>query len=359
MIFKDVMNMTMLFLILPVWIGSLWKKILRNNDIRIILLQLWCMGFITMLATAQLVLVPLVALQKSLTMAVMIWKVLLQCLSVIAFFRVMVQDDIFALIQNKKKKKTQFFKDRNIWILVYGLLISIMIFVQVYVPVRYEHGDDDDSRFIAEEVSAVVHDTMYIDDPITATEMYWDLGEVKKDLTSPWAMYVAMCSKISGIAPAILSHTYLPFYVILMCYAVYFLIGYELLKKNLEKTLVFLIFVCVLNMWGYTSTHTLASMLLLRIWQGKAICASFILPFMFYVMSKLMDYNYEKGWLPFLYVMSTGASLLSGVGIITVPVMLFLYGIVDYIYSRKVRKTIAVLGAMVPSILYLVYYLAR
>ncbi|MFR4128756.1 MAG: DUF6077 domain-containing protein [Roseburia inulinivorans] len=357
MIFKNVINMTVLFFIMPIWIGNLWGNSQKDTNVLVKLCQLWSAGFVTILAVAQIILVPLVTLQKSLTMAVILWKVILGILSVFIFLRLIIQKNKIVSFQNEKKSICNV--EKNKWIVIYGLLVGVMIFIQVYVPVKYEHSDDDDSRFIAEEVSAVVHDTMYIDDPITASEMYWDLGEVKKDLTSPWAMYVAMCSKISGIAPAVLSHTYLPFYLILMCYAVYFLIGYELMKKNIEKTLVFLIIISVLNIWGYTSTHTLASMLLLRIWQGKAICASFILPFLFYVMCKIMYQNYEKKWLIFLYVISIGASLLSGVGIITVPVMILLYAVVDYIYHRKIKKSILVLGSMLPSILYLSYYLVR
>ena len=58
-----------------------------------------------------------------------------------------------------------------------------------------------------------MHDTLLVDDPITDEYMYWDVGEVRKDVTSPWTMYVAMCCKITGIAPAVFSHTFFTFYI--------------------------------------------------------------------------------------------------------------------------------------------------
>ena len=161
------------------------------------------------------------------------------------------------------------------------------------------------------------------------------------------------------MAPAVLSHSYLPVFQILLCYAVYFLIGHALTKGDMEKTCIFLIFLSVIHLWGYTSTHTLASMLLLRIWQGKAVCASLMIPLIFYLMYRVMHEKYERGWIVFLYVAATGACLLSGIGIITVPVILFLYGVVDFIYYRKFKKTIAIWMAAVPNAICLVYYLIR
>lgn len=63
------------------------------------------------------------------------------------------------------------------WTIVFGILAAVLILLQAYIPARYEHSDDDDSRFVAEEVSRLVHDTMYRESPITADYMYWDTGE--------------------------------------------------------------------------------------------------------------------------------------------------------------------------------------
>lgn len=351
--FKNIMYMTVLFLLLPAWIGYIWVEVLKLKKCWNCLIHAWVMGFVTMLAVAQIILVPLVALEQTLTVAMILWKAALTILALISFCLLLRRwrEGRLSLPADALKRKS--------WTIVFGILAAVMILLQAYIPARYEHGDDDDARFISEEVSAVVHDTMYVDDPISGSEMYWDQGEVKKDLTSPWAMYVAMCCRISNIPPAVLSHTYLPFFLILLCYAVYFLIGHTLMRGDWEKTFLFLIFLSVIHLWGYTSTHTLASMLLLRIWQGKAVCASLMLPLFFYLMYRVMHEEYERGWVAFLYVAATGACLLSGIGIITVPVILFLYGVVDFVYYRKLKKTIAIWMAAVPNAICLLYYLVR
>ena len=364
--------MTVLFVVLPAWLGIIWLDALKIKGRGRRFLHSWVTGFVTMISIAQILLVPMVALHRTLTEAVRLWQICLTILSLIIFRR--LSGNFQKMLATPEIKTDAEDGDmtlsvgnaeggRRLWTWIFGLLTAILILLQAYIPARYEHSDDDDARFISEEVSAVEHDTMYWDDPITADQLYWNEGEVRKDFTSPWAMYVAMCSRLSGIHPAELSHTYMPFFLILLCYAIYFLIGDVLLRErrdsaaSLEKILVFLLFLSVLNLWGYTSTHTLASMLLLRIWQGKAVCASFMLPVLFYLMYQLMQKEVEKGWIVFLYVAANAACLLSGIGIVTTPVLLLVYGAVDFFYNRNIKKTAAAVLAAAPCAVYFLYYL--
>ena len=231
---RDILYTTVLFVLLPMWIGYLWVELLKLKDGWSRLVHAWVMGFATMLAVAQVILVPLVALKATLTLAMILWQAALSALSVCSFFLLLRRLKSWKLFGRRAEKKKW-----QAWSIVFGVLAAVMILIQAYIPARYEHGDDDDARFIAEEVSAVVHDTMYIDDPIAGELMYWNQGEVKKDLTSPWAMYMAMCARISDIPPAVLSHTYAPFFLILLCYAVYLLIGHVLMRATGKRPFCF------------------------------------------------------------------------------------------------------------------------
>lgn len=356
---KDVIFLSLMFVAVPMWIGTIWVRLLKLEGRANRVLHAWVLGFVTMLAVSQLVLVPLVALGRTLTAALSIWKFVLHVLAVLAFGMLICEKEFWtkkfsAPAEGKRQQREEM---RSGWTIAFALLAGVLIFIQAYIPARYEHSDDDDARFIAEQVSAVVHDTMYMESPIEADYLYWDTGEVRKDLTSPWAMFLAMNARLSGIEPAVLSHTYLPFFLTLLCYGVYVLIGKELFGDDWEKTFLFLIFLSVIHLAGYTSTHTLASMLLLRIWQGKAVCASFMLPLMFYLFYRIMQKEYQRSWIALLYVASTGACLLSGIGIVTAPIMLFLYGALDFGYHRAWRKTFAIWMAAVPCAIFFGYYL--
>lgn len=358
---KNILYMSGMFIFVPVWIGFLWVEFLKLKGRASRILHAWVLGFATMLAVAQLLLVPLVALHQKLTTAILLWMIVMQILSVISFvfFLKRLANGKTEQAEQPSGEKEQTVSDRSDrrFALIFGVLAAVLILIQAYIPARYEHSDDDDARFIAEEVSAVEHDTMYEDSPIRAEYLYWDEGEVRKDLTSPWAMFVAMNAKVSGMTPAELSHAYLPFFLILICYVLYLLIGRELFHGDWEKTFLFLIILSVIHLAGYTSTHTLASMLLLRIWQGKAVCASFSLPLLFYLFYRIMRKDYNRRCLPVLYVASTGACLLSGIGIVTAPVVLFIYGLVDFCYYRRWRKTFTIWMAALPCAIFLGYYL--
>lgn len=370
---RNILYLSVMLVLIPMLIGYLWVELLKIRGRISRILHAWVLGFTTVLAVAQLVLVPMVALELWLSMAIVLWKLILGILVVISFSLMLKKWAVYettgkeasviestvnvADSEEVASRSTEQASGNRKWIVIFGVLAAVLVLMQAYIPARYEHSDDDDARFIALQVSAVYHDTMYRESPIHADFMYWDQGEVKKDLTSPWAMLMAMMAKEGRIAPAVLSHTYLPFYLILLCYALYLLIGQILFRGDWEKSLLFLIFLSVINLAGYTSTHTLASMLLLRIWQGKAVCASFMLPLFFYLFYQILRRDYNKTWIPMLYVASIGACLLSGIGIVTAPVMLFLYGVIDFCYYRKWRKTYAIWMAAVPCGIYLVYYL--
>ena len=336
---KPVLVLSLMFVLAPVWIGTIWRELLCMKGRASRVLHAWVFGFATMLAAGQLVFVPMVALGRKLSEAQAVWEFCMELLAAAAFVLFLMkwggqlfagEKDSAARTDSKRNaaadKKDGAERGRRVFPIIFGVLAAVLILLQAYIPARYEHSDDDDARFIAEAVSAVVHDSMYQDSPIEADFMYWDVGEVRKDLTSPWAMFLAMQSNICGLAPAVLAHSYLPFFLILLCYGL------------------------------YTSTHTLASMLLLRIWQGKAVCASFLLPLLFYLFCRILK---GKGTAEtaLLYVTAAGGCMLSGIGIVTSPIVVMIYGIVDFCRHRKWKRLLAVWGAALPCAVFLGYYL--
>lgn len=370
---KPVLIMSLMFAAAPMWIGTLWTTALGIKGRAGRILHAWVLGFATMLAAGQLVFVPMVALSKKLSEAQAVWEFCMQTLAVAAFLVFLIKRGR-RLFPEEGSPGTEAVRSgkpvgenlpetdgvhgaARAYRVIFGILAALLILLQAYIPARYEHSDDDDARFISEAVSAVVHDSMYQDSPIDADFMYWDVGEVRKDLTSPWAMFLAMQSNICGLPPAVLAHSYLPFFLILLCYGVYALTGGALFHGDYEKTALFLIFLSVIHLFGYTSTHTLASMLLLRIWQGKAVCASFQLPLFFYLFVRIAQEKERAAWIAPLFVAATGACLLSGIGIVTASLVLFVYGFLDFCYHREWRRMAAVWGAALPCAVFLGYYL--
>lgn len=82
---KSLLYMVGMFVFVPAWIGLLWTDFLKIRECASQLLHAWVFGFATMLATAQLVLVPFVMMQKTLTQALLLWRIILQILAVLSF----------------------------------------------------------------------------------------------------------------------------------------------------------------------------------------------------------------------------------------------------------------------------------
>ena len=355
MIYKDFIYMLVLFVLLPVWFGLLWVVYLDIKGACIRFCSAWVLGLVSMFALGQILLVPMILTGKTLTQAINLWKILLAILSVVEFILLLKRQGNLAAEKDREKIK----KKIDGQTVIFAVLAAVLIFTQAWISYHYQHIDDDDARFVSEEVSAVVHDTMLVDDPITDEYMYWDVGEVRKDVTSPWTMYVSMYCRISGIAPAIFSHTYFPFFMIIICYVLYGMIGNILFRGNPEKTALFLIVLSIFHIWDFTSTHTLSAMFLLRIWQGKAIVAGFILPLLMYLFYSIFQSGKQSmRWVAPLYVVGFASSLLSGMGIIMSPVMMGLYGLLDGIYYRNFKRVLCIWIAALPCAVYMIYYTA-
>lgn len=340
----------------PAWIGSIWCHFAGMHGRVKNLLFAWVSGFMTVMAVSQIILVPLVL--RRYTFAVY------RNIATVVYLALMIA----AFILNWKQLKPGFLAGRettvnekkepwNIWQVLYLIGALGLILLQAAVAGVFQHIDDDDSRFVVEQVMAVEHGGMYTENPVTGKVSYWDMGEVRKDMVSPWAMLVAYWCKLSKIAPAVMSHKYMPFYLILLTYAVYALLGMHFWKKDREKVSIFLIFVSALNIYGYFSTHTTSAILLLRIWQGKALVGAMLIPTVFYIMFEIMSGREKKMWYFLGAVTATAAALASGSGITITPVAVGICGLAELIHTRKIKQGICIWCTAIPSVIYLLCYL--
>lgn len=354
---KNWLVVCLLVVIVPMWIGSIWCYFAKMTGWVKNLLFSWVSGFVTVMAVSQVILVPMVLRRvgfmeyrytaTALYLALMVWAVYLnrECLASI------LKGDRGP---NRARVSRE---DRDTWQVLFLIGALGLILLQAGVAGFLQHIDDDDSRFVVEQVLAVEHGAMYKENPVTGALSYWDMGEVRKDMISPWAMLVAYWCKLSGIAPAIMSHKYLPFFLILLCYAVYTLIGMHLFKDDREKVSMFLIFASALNIYGYFSTHTTSAVMLLRIWQGKALVGALLVPAMFYIMFEIMSRNGEKVWYFLAATTAIAAALASGSGITIIPVVIGICGLAEIIHTKKITQGVLIWCTAIPSAIYLLCYL--
>ncbi len=128
----------------------------------------------SMFASGQILLVPMILGKRTLTEAVTLWKIFLVIVSIVIMVILIRRCGILVTVENKLENKK---KKAGAWKIIFGILAAALILLQAWIPYHYQHIDDDDARYVSEEVSAVVHDTLLVDDPITDEYMYWDVGK--------------------------------------------------------------------------------------------------------------------------------------------------------------------------------------
>lgn len=342
-----------LLVLIPGWIGSIWTMQTEITGKIKYLLFSWLTGFLTVMAVSQLILVPLVLRRYGFE---------IYQRTAIGSYLVLILLSLFCHVRKHRQGEKDILVTKehtawNPWQILFLVGALGLILIQAVTTSAFEHIDDDDSRFVVEQVIAVEYNDMYKQNPATGVLTYWDMGEVRKDMVSPWAMLVAFWCKLSGIAPAILCHKYLPFFLILLCYGVYALIAMHLFREDREKISIFLIFASALNIFGYFSTHTTQAVMLLRIWQGKALVGAMLLPAMFYIQMEIMSQNKKRVWYLLAALCSMAASLASGSGITVMPVLIGAFGLAELIHTRKIKNAVLTWCTAIPSVVYLLCYL--
>ncbi len=319
----------------------------------------WLLGSFFSWALFQLVCVPLIFMRQKLSLAIILWLSLLLLLTLFFLFLKNRKKDLqqektaFLSLKNpvvSLKKLGSFEKLCLLLLLLAGILI---IGFQCYHYIFMMHTDADDSRFVASAVDAVRLDYMLLATPATGeyTVIYQD---ILKDAVSPWMMYLAALCKLFFIHPAIAAHTILPSYFLLMGYAIYFLIGLELNEHNYLKALFFVDFAALILLFYGGSSHTMGSVILVRIWQGKAILAAIMIPFFLAYFIRIYQDMNNRRQLWGLLLLDLSACLLSGMGIFFAGFLIGGLGLTEMLMSRKWSHLPIYVISCLPSVIYCV-----
>ena len=235
------------------------------------------------------------------------------------------------------------------------LIAFAVILVQTAVTVLCWHSDADDSFYVGTATTTVATDRIFEVDAYTG-ELYESFPS--RYVLSPFPIWVAFISRVIQMHPATTAHTVLPLALIPLAYVVYSLIGEMFFPKDKKKQGVFLLAMGVIMMSSWYSVYTPGTFLLVRIWQGKAVLASTILPAVFYLCSRLLVLkNSQKDWVVLVCAMTAGF-MVSTMGImlpvLCVAVVGFLFGLLKKNWGGLIRSILACVPNLIFAVLYLV-----
>ena len=340
-------------------------------------------GYFSMWAVFQIIAVPCILLKTAFHTAVRCWMVILILLSLFSIaLRVKETTCSQAFYSRTADYRTKISRHsdggtRKAEICILITLACIGIAWQCTHYMAGMHVDDDDSRFIVNAVIAYEHDKMLLENPATGEIMPRPEGELVKDVVSPWSLYMAMLAKLVGIHPTIMAHSILAPWLLFIRYLVIWAAGCLLFQKtqhrqtsgfpadcdskktdwgDLEKAAWFLLFLVVGTQFFGGSIYSSAAFALSRIWQGKAVLAGVMIPWLL-----LISFGSEETWEhpPYLLLIMTGfaASLLSGMGIIMTGAVFAVYALWHGWRTRKIVHFAGIILCAGPCLLYGLLYM--
>ena len=236
------------------------------------------------------------------------------------------------------------------WIFIqYGRII-------LYNTIVLQHTDDDDSRFVVNAVDMMRTNKLFLTDPATGARLSYWKGELAKDVTSPWAIYPACIARWTGVRAVAAFHSLIPVQVVILASFVYYALAERLFPGERMSKSMFVIFVWMVNLYGFYSLYCGETFLMTRGWQGKSIVAGVGIPALIMLFLDIYQDQTQRSSYVLLILLNLAMCLLSGMGIIIGGIMVASFTIV---YALEKKSTeIVVWGMLIclPNILYYAIY---
>lgn len=239
-------------------------------------------------------------------------------------------------VVQKRRRRKQWFRRLSPFLLIALVIICYQMCVYIFKM----HLDEDDARWIAEANDALVKNKMLLHNPATGEYIGRFVGEMVKDVFSPWSMYLAWLSRMTTIRAVVIAHTVYPPILLGLSYCAYYEIGSQLFTKKHERG-IFLLMVSVINLFMAGNVYTQSVFTLTRIWQGKAVVAAVMIPSIMMAILRIQGEDRKKrdgsgtsnrsnkirvaDWL-LLFITGAACCLFSGMGIAIGLIMIFVYG---------------------------------
>ncbi len=233
-----------------------------------------------------------------------------------------------------------------------NVLFLVILVEACYVGLAYLH-DDDDAFYVATAQTTLDTNTMMQVNPYTGG----GIELLARYVLSPFPMFIAFMSKACGVKAAVMAHTFLPVILILLVYVVYFMWAQELFPEDKEKQTYFLLYTVIILAFSMYSVYARGTFMFTRIWQGKAVLATLLLPFVLLFGIRLIKRDLSKAEFAFLFAMELACCHVSSVGIMLGAIELGVCIILAFIHSKKLKRVVPAALACLPNVIYAVIYI--
>lgn len=348
--------LVIIFLILvPFIIGLLGERLFIKKGGSLVFSRCFAVGFAIMLALFQAV-APFMIL-KGTSFDALLYLYTAAILILIIISLVINGKTLFSRIRNSIRKIADNIKSADKEYVIVGIIALALIVLQVSLLAFRMHTDTDDARFIAEALEAVENNTLLRLHPITGEVLSQPIGEMTKDITSPYPIWIAVMSVLTAIKPAILAHLVFPVLLIPLSYSVIYLLGTHFFD-DINKRFVYIFITSVAVLFSFESVYAWGYTLLTIIWQGRSIAAVLMIPLLWYVMMKILtDENAGYGLFFAAAIIGLANADLSGMGALMTPLVGGGFAASYFISNKKIIPTLLIVLSVIPAGVFAVIYM--
>lgn len=333
----------LVFFVIPSILGILITKFTNKKHN---ILFAYVIGFLLEFAILQILAIPMIFLKLNFKILLYSWICIICVLT------------ILSLIVNKNKIKELRIKESLKKIFNKSNIICVVailfVFFQACYSLSLTYTNADDAFFVGTANTSIYSNTMYKISPETGNS-YGKLPA--RYVLAPFPIYLAIISSILNINPAIVAHTIFQPVFILLAYAIYTLLGEKLFCKDKTNVSIFIILLSIINIFGNYSDRTNFSYLLLRIWQGKAVLSSIMLPAIWLVFLNCIEDDKKNANWGILFITILASTLVSEMGIALSPMTLMFLAFVFSIRDKKISYLLKSAICVIPCIVYFLIYL--
>lgn len=348
MILQSLILMALLTAV-PAAVGCIYEKVNIQGSR---LIFRWISGQMTLWAGFQVICVPMILRKASLSMVITLFGIYSGALLLFSLGTCVRR---FAEGEKKRWNPGLTWKRE---VFFGGLIAASLLLFQLVQAVRLAYGDGDDAYYIAVSTAAESSNKMYVTLPYIGLATETDL----RHGLAPFPIWIAVLAKVSGLPVATTAHLILPVVLIAMGYGVFALIGAQLFDDR-ERSLLFLIFMEILVMFGGYSLYTVENFMIARSRQGKAALGSLIIPFLFLLLLCLLKGMEEKKKIQRRYYLLLLATMVSGclcstLGALLCCMLVGIAGAIGFCVYRS-RQNLFLLPCCLPCIGYALLYLLK
>lgn len=339
--------------VIPFLMGTLLLSFTKRKEDNIA--ECMTTGYFVMFTVCQILVVPMILTEVPFHVFSQILAVVLVLLAVMGLLR--TRKRIWKML--KELIKGAF---RYSWT-VYAAAAAVL--VQAYYYIQYMVTNLDDAYYVGVATTALQTDSMYRYSPYTGRAV---TGFNLRYCLSPFSMLQAALSKWIGVHPSTLDHTILAPVLVILAYLVYWSMGKLLFSKesgmdhntdSTEKmTGLFILFLSIIHVTSYYCIRNQGSVLLVRIWQGKAVLASVLIPFLFYHCYRMARRPEEKGNVVILLTAMFSCCLVSSMGIALPVVLLGIFALLFGLFQKNAHYFWKIIAGCLPCALYGILYIA-